>query len=293
MLDSLDSLDSPYIHAANSDNFKTLVLENSGLGPVLVNFWSKNAGPCLRQYPILDKLIHDYAGRLLLINIDTKTEIIFTKEYGIASVPTLKLFRNGEVVETLHGYQSEHDLVKMIDPYVARDSDQTLASAIHQYSQGNQEKAYEMITDAIVEDPKNPRLPLAMCKLLRHEHRYTDAVKLVKSLPEDIRENSDIKIFYEIVRFYAERNDEQTSEQLRELVQSKTSDLELKQQWFIQLVIDEEYEAALSQLVEIMEVEQGFDDNYAQQAMLRVFILLGDAHPLISKFRPNLRRYTH
>ena len=79
----------------------------------------------------------------MLINIDTKTEFIYTKQYGIASVQTLKLFRNDEVIETLHGFQSEHDLVKMLDQYVARDSDQSLASAIHQYSQGKQEKAYE------------------------------------------------------------------------------------------------------------------------------------------------------
>jgi len=289
----LDSLDSPYIHAANSENFKALVLDNSGLGPVLVNFWSKNAGPCLRQYPILDKIIHDYAGRLLLINIDTQTEFIFTKEYGIASVPTLKLFRNGEVIETLHGYQSEHDLVKMLDQYVARDSDQLLARAIHQYSQGNQEKAYEMIADAIVEDPKNPRLPLAMCKLLRHEQRYSEAVKLISSLPEDIRDNNEIKMFYEIIRFHAEREDQTTSEQLIELVNTNNIDLDLKRQLFIQYVIEGNFDAALLQLVEIMESDQGFDNNYAQSAMLRVFNLLGDKHPLISKFRPNLSRYTH
>lgn len=140
----LDSIESPFIHAAISENFKALVLDNSGLGLVLVNFWSKKAGPCLRQYPILDKIIHDYAGRLLLINVDTKTEFIYTKEYGIASVPTLKLFRNREVIETLHGYQSEHDLVKMLNQHVARDSDQSLASAIQQYSEGNREKAYEI-----------------------------------------------------------------------------------------------------------------------------------------------------
>ena len=289
----LDSLDSPFIHAATSENFKSLVLDNSGLGPVLVNFCSKKAGPCLRQYPILDKLIHDYAGRLLLINVDTQTEFIFTKEYGIASVPTLKLFRNGEVVETLHGYQSEHDLVKMLDQYVTRDSDQTLASAIHQYSQGNQDKAYEMIANAIVEDPKNPRLPLAMCKLLRHEHRYTEAVKLIKSLPEDIRENNEIKMFYEIIWFYDERSDTQTSEQLIEQQQSSEADLDFLKQLFIQLVIEEHFEAALLRLVEMMEIDQSFDDNYAQTAMLRVFTLLGDSHPLIASFHPNLSRYTH
>ena len=53
----VDSINSPYIHAANADNFQPLVIENSQRGPVLVNFWSKKAGPSLRQYPLLDKLV--------------------------------------------------------------------------------------------------------------------------------------------------------------------------------------------------------------------------------------------
>jgi len=45
----IDTIESPYIHAAGDDNFQSLVLENSKADPVLVNFWTKNAGPCLRQ----------------------------------------------------------------------------------------------------------------------------------------------------------------------------------------------------------------------------------------------------
>lgn len=89
----VDSINSAYIHAANADNFQSLVIENSKRGPVLVNFWSKKAGPCLRQYPLLDKLVHDYKGRLLLINIDVDSELKITREVGITSVPSLKLYQ--------------------------------------------------------------------------------------------------------------------------------------------------------------------------------------------------------
>ena len=58
-------LESPYILAGSSENFAALVLENSTLGPVLVNYWSPKAGPCLRLYPILDNLIHEFAGKMI------------------------------------------------------------------------------------------------------------------------------------------------------------------------------------------------------------------------------------
>lgn len=195
-INMIDTIESPYIHAATFDNFKALVLDNSIQGPVLVNFWSAKAGPCLRLYPLLDKLIHHYEGRILLINIDTQIEIKVCKEYGITSVPTLKLFRNSEVVETIFGYQSEKDLMKVLDGYVARESDQALAEVIELYSSNEKIQAYEKLAEAIVDDPVNPRLPLAMCKLLNHEQRIDEAIKLIESLPADTRG------YYEITKLY-------------------------------------------------------------------------------------------
>jgi len=121
-----------------------------------VLFWlilSKKAGPCLRQYPLLDKLVHDYKGRLLLINIDADSELKITREVGITSVPTLKPYRNSEIVESRHGYQSEQDLVELVDQYIYRDSDKVIALAIEEYGKGNQNKAYDMITQEILQDP--------------------------------------------------------------------------------------------------------------------------------------------
>lgn len=289
----IETIESPHIHTANSENFNSLVLDNSRKGPVLVNFWSRKAGPCLRQYPVLDKLVYDFGGRLLLINIDIDNEFIVTKEYGIKSVPTLKLFRENSVVETMHGYQSENDLTKVLENYVVRDSDTTLAQAIQVYTKGEQQAAYKMITDAIVSDPGNPRLPLAMCKLLKYEQRYDEALKLVETLPKDIRSNSDVIQFYNLLSFYVEAGLGSGMESLIARIEATPDDLEARQQLVAKFVIQASYEEALLQLVKIMDIDQSYNSNYAQQAMLKLFSLLGKGNPLVKKHRSNLRRYTH
>ncbi len=286
-----DSLDSPYIHSAGADNFTALVLENSHAGPVLVNFWSEKAGPCLRQYPILDKLVYHYGGRLLLVNINADTEVNITREYGIASVPTLKLFRHGEIVETRHGFQSEADLQKMLDQYVAQESDKALAQAIEQYARGQHTRAYEMITEAIIADPVNPRLPLALCKLLKHEGRHQEALALIDKLPVDIAANRDIVFLQNQLEFSAITTGIDNTETLQQQVENNPTDPELKKQLSAYYVEQQNYEQALSTLVDIMEQDQNFDEEYARKAMLRIFILLGDEHPLINEYRPQLRRY--
>ncbi len=93
-------------------------------------------------------------------------------------------------------------MIKLPEPYVARDSDLALADAVDLYAKGEKVKAYEKIANAIVEDPANPRLPLTMCKLLRHEARYTEALKIIETLPPGIRDNPEIVQFRDLLTFY-------------------------------------------------------------------------------------------
>ncbi len=289
----IDTIDSPYVHAGTDDNFARLVLENSRQGPVLVNFWSRKAGPCLRQYPILDKLVHDYAGRLLLVNVDTDNEVASCREYGIASVPTLKLFRNGEVVETWHGFQNEEDLRKVLDVHVARDSDAVLVRAVETFAAGETREAYEMIAEAIVEDPVNPRLPLTMCKLLRHENRIDEALKLLDSLPPDVHGHREIEKFHSQLRFFPETDLSRDIDELREDVTAHPDDMEARRRLAARYVTMEDYGAALDELAHIIDTDASFDEEYGRTAMLRIFAILGIDHELVARHRAKLMRYTH
>lgn len=288
----IDSLNSPYIQAADADTFAPLVLENSGKGPVLVNFWSKKAGPCLRLYPLLDKLVHEYDGRVLLVNVDADREVGITKDYGVASVPTLKLFRKGRVVETRHGFQSEQDLVKMLQHYIARDSDQAIAGAVRLYGEGKQEDAYQLLVDTILEDPVNPRLPLALAKLFRHEGRYQDAINLLDALPEGVGDYDETKQFRALLGFQAEADGRDSTTLAREL-EDDPGNPALQRQFAVQLVVEGAYAQALALMAVLLDSDAAIDKGALQQDMLRVFAILEEDHPLRQEYRSYVQRYMH
>lgn len=288
-----DNQTSPYIHEATADNFSTMVLENSRKGPVLVNFCSKNTDTCLSLYPLLDRIIQYYDGRVLLINIDTDRESVLTKQYGIASEPTLKLFRNENVMETRHGYQSEEELIKLLEPFVARESDQILADAVQMYVDGNTVEAYEMIAKAIVDDPVNHRLPLNMCKLLKHEGRFDEAMKLIDSMPDTTRNKKEVEQFYDLLSLLTEADLNGDVDALIQHIDSNPEDLPARRQMFVQNVLQSDFAQALDQLVQMMELDARYDENFPQKAMLKVFNILGPEHPLVDQYRPNLKRYIH
>lgn len=180
-----------------------------------------------------------------------------------------------------------------MEPYVARDSDLTLAEAVQLYTEGKPTEAYEMIANAIVEDPVNHRLPLTMCKLLHHEGRFAEALKLIESLPPNIRSNKEIEKFYDVLGFFMEADLNRDMEALIQHVEANPEDLMARRQLSIQHVVRAEYEMALQQLVAIMEIEAEFEDKYPQKAMLKIFNILGKDSPLIGQYRPNLNRYIH
>jgi thioredoxin 1 len=95
------------------DNFETEVLQSSQ--PVLVDFWAEWCGPCKAIAPILDELAHDYDGKVRIGKVDIDQHQALAAQYGITAIPTLLLFKQGQVVDQIRGLRSKKDLKNSLD----------------------------------------------------------------------------------------------------------------------------------------------------------------------------------
>ncbi|MGQ9854427.1 MAG: thioredoxin, partial [Candidatus Oleimicrobiaceae bacterium] len=96
--------------------FQTEVGEYKGL--VLVDFWAEWCGPCRMVGPVVEKVAEDYAGRLKVgkLNVDLHGRAAMT--YGVTGIPTLILFKDGQVVDKIVGAVPEKELKTMVDRHL-------------------------------------------------------------------------------------------------------------------------------------------------------------------------------
>jgi thioredoxin 1 len=99
------------------ENFEKEVLQSAT--PVLVDFWAEWCGPCKMLSPILDQLAGEYDGRIKICKANTDEQQTLAVQFGVSAIPTLLVFKQGQVVEQMRGFKGHKDLKAKLDGALA------------------------------------------------------------------------------------------------------------------------------------------------------------------------------
>ena len=104
--------------SVNQDSFQKVVLDSEK--PVLVDFWAPWCGPCRAVAPIIEELANDYNGKIEFTRLNVDEAPFVASKYGIMSIPTIMVFKEGKPLQQVIGYQPKDQLKKLLDGALAK-----------------------------------------------------------------------------------------------------------------------------------------------------------------------------
>lgn len=279
---------SPYVFDATSANFQTLVLENSRRGLVLVHFWTPKAGPCMVLMPRLVRLATEYGGKFLLVMLNTDELGALARRIGVTSVPTVKFFRNGEVVHTIHGAEPDSTFHEALGRFVSADPLRVYSEGLAAWQRGSPEQARQLLAQAALDNPDNPAIPRDLARLLWSSGEHEQALNLLRNLPEPVRSSPQIASLRSHFLLAHTAQIAPPAAELDVLLVGEPDNLPARFQLAARHLAEDRVDQALESLMAIVLKDRDWQDGQARQALIHLLDWLGPDHPLVAHYREAL-----
>jgi putative thioredoxin len=279
-----------------TENFMTDVIEQSKETPVIVDFWAPWCEPCKQLTPIIEKIIKEKDGKVILakMNIDESPEV--AQQLKIQSIPAVMAFNDGQPIDGFIGVQSEKSIIEFVNKISSLKNSSTIDENIlagKKYMDENDIETAALVFSEILKiEPDNISAKSLLARCLIKSDQLDDAEKIIDSLPVDAENNQDyISARSELEIFKNAKNNpisDKEEEELRNNIYKEPENYQLKLDLSKILIAKGENEEAINQLLEIIEVNPKWNDGEARKQLIEIFNILGNENILVTEGRKKL-----
>jgi putative thioredoxin len=281
---------TPYIFDVTTASFEQLVIENSFHKPVLVDFWAEWCAPCKALMPLLAKIAEGYQGELLLAKVNCDVEQDIVMRFGIRSLPTVVLFKDGQPVDGFAGAQPESAIRAMLEPHVqepAAPQADLLDAARAEYAAGQVAAAEQLLQQLLTEDNQNAAALILYARCLAERGALDEAQSVLDAVKGD-EHKQELAGARAQLTFLRQVATLPEAAELKSRLAQDAGDDEAAYQLAIHQLARQQYETALDGLLRLFIRNRAYGDDLPRQTLVQVFDLLGKEHPLVISYRRKL-----
>ena len=279
-----------------TENFMTDVIEQSKETPVIVDFWAPWCEPCKQLTPIIEKIIKEKNGKVILakMNIDESPEV--AQQLKIQSIPAVMAFNDGQPIDGFIGVQSEKNIIEFVNKISSLKNSSTIEeniSAGKKYmNEDDIETATLVFSEILKIEPDNISAKSLLARCLIKNDQLNDAEKIIDSLPVGAESNQDyISVRSELEIFKNAKNNptsDKEEQELRNNIDKEPENYQLRLDLSKILMAKGENEEAINQLLRIIEVNPKWNDGEARKQLIEIFNILGNENILVTEGRKKL-----
>lgn len=279
-----------------TDNFMTDVIEQSKETPVIVDFWAPWCEPCKQLTPIIERIIKEKNGKVILakMNIDESPEV--AQQLKIQSIPAVMAFNDGQPIDGFIGVQSEKNIIEFVNKISSLKNsstiDENISSGKKYMNEGDIETATLVFSEILKIEPDNISAKSLLARCLIKNDQLNDAEKIIDSLPVGAESNQDyISVRSELEIFKNAKNNpisDNEEQELRNNIDKQPENYQLRLDLSKILMAKGENEEAINQLLRIIEVNAKWNDGEARKQLIEIFNILGNENILVTEGRKKL-----
>lgn len=269
-----------YNFEVSKNNFNNIVLTNSYKLPVFVLFMNPTLGTCVQMENSLSDLAETFAGQFIAARVDTDMEVDLREMYDIVNVPSLKVFKDGEIVHNEVGLMSEDELRVVLKNFgIFRESDDMREQARQKHIEGDTPAAIQLLTEAIQKDPANVMVVMDMIQVMLDIGLLEQATELFNKLPDKEKDSETGRALVGQITFKGLANKTAGKEALMGQVEANPNDFDARFDLSICYIADHQYMEAMDQLFTILDTQPDYKDGAAQEMTVSVIQMLAPNDP--------------
>lgn len=288
--------ENPVIIEVITENFMAEVIERSKETPVIVDFWAPWCEPCKQLTPIIEKIIKEKNGNVILakMNIDESPEV--AQQLKIQSIPAVMAFNDGQPVDGFVGVQPEKNISEFVNKISSLKNSSTIEENINAgkkyIDEGDLETAALVFSEILKIESENISAKSLLARCLLRSDQLSEAENLINNISPDAEKNQDyVSVRSEVEIFKNAKNNpisNKQEEELKENIKNNPKNYQLKLDLAKLLVAKGENENAINELLEIIEVDAKWNDGAARKQLIEIFNILGNENILVIEGRKKL-----
>lgn len=276
---------SQNIVEVTQDNAQEILIDSSHQQLVMVDFWADWCAPCKSLMPVLEKLAAEYAGQLLLAKVNADHQQMLAAQFGVRSLPTVILMKDGQPVDGFMGAQPESEVRKLLDKYLPKPWDTALQKAHMHMAAGEFSEALALLRPAYSESGRRADIAFALAHTLLELSRTEEVEKVLSAVGMVEQQSPEYQQLRAQLTLKQEASQTPEIRALEEKLSADPDNLDITYQLAVQLSQSGQQREALELLMKILRKDMGFQEGAAKAAFMDVIAALGKGDPLAVEYQ--------
>ena len=258
-------------------NFESGLLQPSLTQPVLVLFWTPRSEASISLGSVLETITTDYRGALTLARVDVDAQAQVAAMFGVRSIPTVILMREGQPADGFAGALAEAEIREMLGRHVAAPDIEEVAEDAAAKPAETPEQAVARLQQEIAATPERTELKLDLAVAFMQAGNAKAAAAELDALPANLETDDRAKRVRGQLEFADALRDAPPIAELQARIARDATDHAARDLLGLRLLVDGQTEAALEQFLDILKADRNWNEGLARKRLIAAFLGIDDA----------------